>query len=159
MRPVACLRPVLVPVLLGGCFSYVQLATGTPGRGTEVVATVRTPLEVRLGDVTVHDVILAQGRVAYADPDSIVLSGTRFLSESGVEYGSLGTSVRIERSTVTELKRRHVSAWKTALAVGASGAVLAAILASVGPLAGSSSGGGPPKPGASLAPPPPPPQP
>jgi len=141
---------VSLTMLLSGCFSYTRLATTTPGRGIEVVATVSSPLDVLLGDVTVHDVMRAQGRVAYADADSIVLAGTRFLSESGVEYGSLGTPVRIPRSTIADLKQRRVSAWKTALAVGVSGAALTAILASVGPLAGSSSGGGPPKPGASV---------
>src|SRR2546430_3681794 len=64
-------------LLCSGCFTYTRLATPTPARGSEVLATVSVPLEVRIGQITVHDVTLAQGRVAYVDPDSLVLTGTR----------------------------------------------------------------------------------
>ncbi len=137
-------------ICLAGCFGYRQLGVTTPARGIEIAATVSAPLEVRIGDITVHDITFAQGRVAYADADSIVVSGTRFVSALGTEYGSLGSPVTIPRSRVVDLKEKRVSAWKTALALGAGGAAIAAIVASVGPLSGSSSGGGPGKPPASV---------
>lgn len=140
-------------ILLVGCFGYRQLGTTTPARGVEIVVNVSTPLEVGIGDVTVHDVSFAQGRVAYADADSIVVSGTRFVSAAGTEYESLGSLVTIPRGHILELKERRVSAWKTALALGASGAAIVAIVVAVGPLSGSSGGGGPPKPPASSMPP------
>jgi hypothetical protein len=135
---------------LSGCFGYRQLRTATPARGVEIATSVTAPLEVRIGDITVHDVTFAQGRVAYADGDSIVISGTRFVSVGGMEYGSLGSRLTIPRGEVLELRERRVSTWKTALALGAGGAAIAAIVASVGPLSGSSSGGGPGKPPASV---------
>ena len=135
---------------LSGCFGYRQLGTAAPARGLEIAASVSAPLEVRIGDITVHDVTFAQGRVAYADGDSLVISGTRFVSAAGMEYASLGSLLTIPRGRVLELRERRVSTWKTALALGAGGAAIAAIVMSVGPLSGSSGGGGPGKPPASV---------
>jgi len=131
---------------LSACFAYTPLETVVPTRGSEVVANLSAPLEVRVGELTVHDVKVAHGRVAYADADSLVLSGTQFVSESGAEYGTLGTPITVPRRLIAQLSQRRVSAWKTALALGAGGAAIAAIVVSVGPLSGSSSGGGPGKP-------------
>ena len=137
-------------IFLTACFGYAQLGPTTPVRGAEITASLSAPLEVRIGELTVHDVNFAQGRVTYADADSIVVSATRFVSRAGNEYGSLGSMVTIPRSQVIDLKQKRVSACKTALALGAGGAAIAAIIVSVGPLAGSSSGGGPGKPPASV---------
>ena len=133
-------------ILCSGCLTYTRLATPTPARGSEVLATVSVPLEVRIGEITVHDVTFAQGRVAYVDPDSLVLTGTRFVSQTGTEYATLASPVTIPQSSVVELRQRRVSGWKTGLALGAGAATIAAIIAGVGPLAGSTGGGGPPKP-------------
>jgi len=137
-------------IFLTACFGYAPLGPTTPARGAEITARVSAPLEVRLGEITLNDVTLAQGRVTYADADSLVIAGTRFVSAAGTEYGSLGSTVTIPRNQVVDLKQKRVSAWKTALALGAGGAAIAAIIVSVGPLAGSSSGGGPGKPPASV---------
>jgi len=133
-------------ILCSGCLTYTRLATPTPARGSEVLATVSVPLEVRIGEITVHDVTFARGRVAYVDSDSLVLTGTRFVSQTGTEYATLASPVTIPRSSVVELKQRRVSGWKTGLALGAGAATIAAIIAGVGPLGGSTGGGGPPKP-------------
>jgi hypothetical protein len=94
----------------------------------------------------VHHVTSVQGRVAFADADSIVIAGTRFTSEAGTAYQSIGDLLTIPRAQLLDLKQKKVSAWKTAVAFGASGAAVAAIIAGVGPLSGFGSGGGPPKP-------------
>src|SRR5881398_124549 len=120
---------VSLTVLLSGCLSYTRLGPAAPPRGVEVVVKPSAPLDARVGEVTIHGVTVVEGRVAYADPGSLVT---------------------IPRSQIGELKQKRVSAWKTAVALGAGGAAIAAILASVGSLGGSSSGGGPPKPGASI---------
>src|SRR2546425_7604482 len=106
------------------------------------LATVSVPLDVRIGEITVHDVTFAQGRVAYVDSDSLVLTGTRFVSQTGTEYATLASPVTIPRSSVVELKQRRVSGWKTGLALGAGAATIAAIIAGVGPLGGSTRGRG-----------------
>ncbi len=141
---------VSLTVLLSGCLSYTRLGPAAPPRGVEVVVKPSAPLDARVGEVTIHGVTVVEGRVAYADPDSLVVAGRRFLSETATEYFSAGSLVTIPRSQIGELKQKRVSAWKTAVALGAGGAAIAAILASVGSLGGSSSGGGPPKPGASI---------
>jgi len=139
----------LLFVVLGGSFSYVALSGAVPARGRDVVARLSPPLAVPLQDVTVREVTLATGKVAYADADSIVLTAQRFTSDAGTDYPGLGTSVTIPRSQIAQLEERHVSKARTALVLGGGVAALVAIVASVGPLLGSSSG----------APPPPPPQP
>ena len=136
---------LLVCVLLTACLSYRPLGNVTPARGAEVVATM-APLDARVGEITVHRVTNVQGRVAFADADSLVIAGTRFTSDAGTAYQSIGDLVTIPRTQLLELKQKRVSGWKTAIALGASGAAVAAILAGVGPLSGFGSGGGPPKP-------------
>jgi len=136
---------LLVCVLLTACLSYRPLGNVTPARGAEVVATM-APLDARVGEITVHRVTNVQGRVAFADADSLVIAGTRFTSDAGTVYQSIGDLVTIPRTQLLGLKQKRVSGWKTAIALGASGAAVAAILAGVGPLSGFGSGGGPPKP-------------
>jgi hypothetical protein len=103
-------------------------------------------MDARVGEITVHHVTHVEGRVAFADEDSIVIAGMRFTSETGTPYQSVGDQVTIPRVQILEIKQKHVSAWKTAVAFGASGAAVAAIVAGVGSLSGFGSGGGPPKP-------------
>src|SRR2546427_10543162 len=129
----------LIPV--SACLSYRPLGDVTPVRGAEVVATV-APLDARIGEITVHRVTNVQGRVAFADADSLVIAGRRFTSDAGTAYQSIGDLVTIPRTQLLELKQKKVSGWKTAIALGASGAAVAAILAVVGPLASSRGGCG-----------------
>ena len=132
-------------VVLSGCFSYARTETDALPASTEVVVTLSAPLDVRIEEITVHGVTLLEGRVAYADADSVVLSGTRFHTETGMDYPSFGSPVTLPRSAIEALKRKRVSGWKTALALSAGGAAIAAIVASVDALGGSG-GGGRPKP-------------
>ena len=139
---VACVLPPL-----GACLSYTPLGKVTPARGADVVATV-APLEARVGEVTVHGVTRVEGRVAFADADSLVVAGTRFISQTGAEYRSIGDLVTIASAQVAEIRQRRLSPWKTAVALGAGGAAVAAIIAGVESLGGfgSGSGGGKPAP-------------
>ncbi len=139
---VALLSCVMV---LTACLSYTPLGNVVPARGAEVVATV-APLDARIGEITVHHVTRVEGRVAFADADSVVIAGRRFVSETGTEYGSIGDAVTVPRAQLLEIKQKRVSAWKTAIAFGATGAAVAAIIAGVGPLSGFGSGGGRPPP-------------
>ncbi len=149
MKPGACVRPLVVSVLLAGCFSYLPLGTATPVRGRDVIARLSTPLAIPLQDVTVRQVTVTVGRVAYADADSLVLVVERFTSDAGTDYPGLGTSVTIRRTQIGSLEERRVAKGRTILVLGGGVAALVAIVYSVGPLLGSSAG----------APPGPPPQP
>src|SRR3989449_11235905 len=112
-------------IFLTACFGYAQLGPTTPARGTEVAASVSAPLEVRIGELTVHDVTLAQGRVTYADADSLVIAGTRFVSAAGTEYGSVGSTVTIPRNQIVDLKQKRGSAGETRPALGRAGPAVA----------------------------------
>ena len=147
-RQVAKTLPVLL-LLLGGCFSYVALTGDMPARGSEVVARLSVPLAIQLQDVTVRQVSMATGRVAYADADSIVLVAESFGSDAGSSYPGFGTNVTLLRNHIGSLEERRVSRGRTILVLGGGVAALVAIVHSVGPLLGSSAG----------TPPPPPPQP
>ena len=137
------LRTMLFVLLLPltACLTYKSIGDVTPARGTEVVATV-APRDARIGELTVHGVTRVEGRVAFADADSLIVAGSRFISQTGAEYRSIGDLLTISRSEVLDLKQKRISAWKTALAFGASCAAVAAIIAGVGPLSGFGSGGG-----------------
>jgi len=139
----AALLVFLIPV--SACLTYTPIGNVTPARGAEVVATM-APLDARVGEITVHRVTNVQGRVAFADADSLVIAGTRFTSDAGTAYQSIGDLVTIPRTQLLELKQKRVSGWKTAIALGASGAAVAAILAGIGPLSGFGGGGGDHKP-------------
>jgi hypothetical protein len=140
------LRAVLLAFLtpLSACLSYTPIGTTTPARGAEVEATV-APLDARVGEITVHGVTRVDGRVAFADNDSLVIVARRFLSETGTEYRSIGDAVTIQHAQLLSMKRRRLSAWKTGLAVGLTGAAVGAVIAGVGPLSGFG-GSGRPKP-------------
>ena len=138
--------PLLVFLtLVSACLSYKPMGNVTPARGAEVVATM-APLDARVGEITVHRVTSVQGRVAFADADSLVIAGRLFTSEGGTAYQSIGDLLTVPRAQLTEVKQKRVSAWKTAIALGASGAAVAAILAGIGPLSGFGGGGGDHKP-------------
>ena len=149
MKSRSCVRPLLLPLLLSGCFSYLPLGAATPVRGRDVIARLSTPLAIPLQDVTVRQVTVTVGRVAYADTDSLVLVVERFTSDAGTDYPGLGTSVTIRRAQIGSLEERRVSKGRTILVLGGGVAAIVAIVYSVGPLLGSSAG----------APPGPPPQP
>jgi len=140
------LRAVLLAFLipLAGCLSYTPIGTTTPARGAEVEATT-APLDARVGEITVHGVTRVDGRVAFADSDSLVIVARRFVSETGTEYRSIGDAVAIQRVQLVSMKQRGLSAWKTGLAIGLTGAAVAAVIAGVGPLSGFG-GSGRPKP-------------
>src|SRR6266550_2817470 len=108
----------LMPLLLGGCFSYVALTGGTPAGGSEVVARLSVPLAIPLQDVTVRQVSMATGRVAYADADSIVLVAESFSSDAGSSYPGFGTNVTILRNHIGSLEERRVSKGRTLLVLG-----------------------------------------
>ncbi len=142
------LRRVILPglaVVLSACVTYARVEGPVPLRNAEVVVTPKTPVDVLLGEITVHDVTRMEGRVAYADGDSVVLAARRFVTAVGTDYPSAGSPVTIVQDQIATLRRKRVSGWRTGLALGASGAALAAIVTSVGSLAGSG-GGGRPKP-------------
>lgn len=138
----ALLLSSLIP--LSGCLSYTPIGTTTPARGAEVEATT-APLDARVGEITVHRVTRVDGRVAFADNDSLVIVARRFVSETGTEYRSIGDAVTIQRAQLLSMKQRRLSAWKTGLAIGLGGAAVGAVIAGVGPLSGFG-GSGRPKP-------------
>jgi hypothetical protein len=134
---------ILLPVFLGGCFSYAALGGATPARGSDVVARLSVPLQVPLQDVTVRQVTVTTGKVAYVDADSLVIVAERFTSDAGIDYPGLGSQVTIQRNHIAELEQRRVSGARTGLLLGVGAAALVAIVTSVGPLFGSGSGGSP----------------
>jgi hypothetical protein len=136
----------LASVLACGCFSFTKLDTTVPPqRGWQVVATLSTPLDLRLQETTVHAVNVVAGQVMYADGDSVVVSVTRFTTASGNTYPGLGTSATIHPTAVVDLQHKRVSRFRTGLALVAGAAAITGIVLSVGPLVGfggSGSGGG-----------------
>ncbi|PYP69607.1 MAG: hypothetical protein DMD41_16590 [Gemmatimonadetes bacterium] len=124
-------------VALGGCYTYVPLET-VPKAGAEVKAELAVPADITLREITVHGVLLAEGRVMYADADSLVLAAMQLWSASD-SYDGAHIGVTIPRKQIGTLRAKRLSGVKTGLAIGAGGAAIAAVIAAVGPLAGSGS--------------------
>jgi len=129
-----------------GCFSYVRLdpAAPEPRRGTEVVASLGSDggREFAVGQITVHGVTRVAGAVAYADADSLVIAARRLWSLSGDDYAGNEGLFTIARNQLTGLEERRVSAWKSGVAAGAVVGILAAAVAGIRQLLGTSAGGG-----------------
>ena len=82
------------------------------------------------------------GAVAYADADSLVIAARRLWSSDGDDYAGSEGLFTITRSQLSGLEQRRVSGWKSGVAAAVAVGVLAATVAGIHQLLGSSSGGG-----------------
>jgi hypothetical protein len=108
----------------------------------DVIARLGTRGEFPLGAITIHDVTEITGRVVYSDADSLVIAARRLSSASGEDYAGGEGLITIQSSQVAGLEQRRFSAWKTGIALGAGGGVIAATVAGVRQLLGAGAGGG-----------------
>ena len=139
-------RAVVATGLIGltGCYSYVPLAGSFPPRGTQVRASLSTPENVALRDVTVSNVVLLDAEVVRSDQDSLVLSAMSLRSGSGTDYPAAGETVSIPASSVQSLETRRFSPLRSSVLIVAAGAAAALVFAALGTV---DSGGGGGKPG------------
>lgn len=136
-----------IAALCSGCVAYVPMRGGTPPlqRGTVVRATLSSPAEVPLTNVTARSVQVVDGEVVESNGDELVLSALWLRSTNGVEHKGIGETVSVSWQGLAQVEVRRISAVRTGL--------LAGVLALVAILANAALSGG----GGEEPPPPPPP--
>ncbi len=136
-----------VAVLCGGCVAYVPVREGAPPlqRGAVVRATLSSPAEVPLTNITARGVQVVEGEVVESNGEELVLSALWLRSTNGAEHRGIGETVNVAWQGIAQVEVRRLSAVRTGL--------LAGVLALFAVLANAALIGG----GGEEPPPPPPP--
>jgi hypothetical protein len=133
-------------VVVGGCYSYVPVSGTAPADGADVQLELAAPRDVVLQDVTVHGITAVQGRLLFADSDSVALAVARLWGLEGRSYEATGIGVSLPRQGITALRAKRMSRARSGLAIGVGAAGIVATILGVRELVGSSGGSGTPKP-------------
>ncbi|HEY3221952.1 MAG TPA: hypothetical protein VGJ80_14575 [Gemmatimonadales bacterium] len=130
-------------VLSAACFAYQPLQQPVPVPGTEVRATLATPVSVPLGEVTVQNVNRIEGLVYRAGADSLVISGIWVYTCEGSRYAANGSALYFTHPELASLEVRRLSPGRSGLAglvtVGLAASLFAGVKQALG-------GGGSPTP-------------
>ncbi len=133
---------VVAPVYLAGCFHYVPVdASLTPANGTDVRATLASPVPFNLGAVTVNDVRELEGTVVEAAPDSLGVWVKWLYPAVGEKVDANRAAFYLHRSNLAHLEEWKVSGKQTAFLLGLGIALVAAGMATVSFARGNTGGG------------------
>lgn len=136
---------VLLPLLLGACFTYVPAPESRPlGQGARVRVHLTEPRDVRLTNVTGNDVVLVTGELARARPDSLAVSVYFMQARSGYEFLGSGETLVLPHSQVASVEYRRLAPGRSALVAGAvaAGTALLAVTVRGGGAEGGNRGNG-----------------
>lgn len=133
---------LVAAVLATACYAYQPMTRPTPKAGTEVRATVSTPFNLQVGDVTIQDIDRVEGLVQYASGDSLLVSGSWLYTQLGSRYAANGSVLFIDRPRLKVLEVRRLSPARTGLASVATVGIVAALFAGVQQALGGGSGSG-----------------
>lgn len=140
---------VVAPVYLAGCFHYVPVdASLAPATGTDVRATLSSPVPFNLGALTVNDVRQLEGTVVETSPDSLGVWVKWLYPPVGEKVDANRAEFYVRRGNLAQLEEWRMSRRGTVVAVGVTAGVIAGMLAlvsyAVGHTGGGSNGGGGP---------------
>jgi hypothetical protein len=124
------------------CYAYRPVGETPPAAGREVRATLATPVSLRVGELTLHDVDRVEGLVFAASSDSLLLSGSWVYTQLGSRYPANGGVFPFERPALRSVEVRRLSARRTGLAAVLTLVVAAALFGVVDQVL-SGSGAGP----------------
>jgi hypothetical protein len=127
------------------CYSYRPLGETTPSPGREVRATLASPVSLRVGELTLHDVNRVEGLIYAASPNSLSVSGSWVYTQVGSRYPANGGVFPLERPALRSLEVRRLSVHRTGLAAVLTVGVVAALFGVVDQVFSGS--GAPPPPG------------
>lgn len=131
-------------VASAACYAYRPLVETTPAPGREVRATLATPVSLRVGELTLHDVDRVEGLIYAAGPESLLVSGSWVYTQLGSRYPANGGVFPLERPALRSLEVRRLSAPRTGLAAVLTLGVTVALFGVVDHVLGGSGPGGPP---------------
>lgn len=148
----AC-RPVAALLLFTGCFHYVPAeVTQLPKPETEVRVTLTDPLDIPMGEFTLHDVTRIEGIVAETNGDTLGLVARWLYPQVGRKYDALFGSYNIPVAGIGQLEEWRFSGKRTAIFVGVSAALAMVVVASVWRVIRGEEPGGEPPPVSVVAP-------
>jgi hypothetical protein len=149
MTPAAAL---LLPAYLSACFHYVPASTDPlPGPQSDVRVGLTSPIDVPLGEVTLHDVTTVEGVVARSGTDSLSVFARWLYPQLGTKYDALGATFDFPKSSIARVEAYRLSPKLTVGAGLIAGAVLMAFLEAIHlAVGGQDSNGGQPQPQASV---------
>jgi hypothetical protein len=107
---------------LNGCYAY-RPTYELQRRASEVRVRLSAPQDFRLIHLTASDVALVDGEVIRMGADSVLLSARWLKARSGYEFPGSGETVGVPRSNVAIIEKKHISPFRTALALGGVGVI------------------------------------
>lgn len=131
-----CMLAAALCAAVPGCVTYTPVGDVPPKAGATLRVEVVQPVAFTMPHVAYRDIVRVQGRLLYADRDSLVLAVGRVWSSSGETYLGEGVGIVIPRDNVRQVSGERLSAGKTLLAVGVGAAAVGTVMVAVGPLAG-----------------------
>ncbi|HYW06276.1 MAG TPA: hypothetical protein VE913_04930 [Longimicrobium sp.] len=146
MRRYSTVRPTAAACLalfaLNGCFSYVPMNGPDPLPGARVRVELRSPQQIRAGEVTANDVVSVIGEVISADTSLLVLSASQLTARSGYELSGGGETARLPRGNIVVVSQNRLSVLRTALVAGAIAVLGGTFASQVRASRGGGGGGG-----------------
>ena len=114
-------RPVAAVLLLTGCFQYVPAeVTPLPKPETEVRVTLTDPLDIPMGEFTLHDVTRIEGITAQAEGDTLGMVAKWLYPQVGRKYDALFGAYNIPLAGIQQLEEWRFSGRRTAIFLGTS---------------------------------------
>jgi hypothetical protein len=115
---------LLLPVLLGACYSYAPVDTQAPPAGGYVALRITDRGRVGLNDRFGEGVREISGRVVQMDANDVVLSVDHVRNLEGETTRWAGEETRVNREYVGFMTQRRFSAARTSLIALAAGAAI-----------------------------------
>jgi hypothetical protein len=132
--------PVVLFLVLSGCYRYQPLETPAPIPGTQVVANLTDAGSMALASQVGPGVASLRGAVVEWDHDGLLLALSSVMGRNDQETFWRGERVRVPHSTVASVQQRRFALGKTFLF---GGTVVGGLLAAVTAFQGSGGGGVP----------------
>ena len=124
---------LLLPAYLSACFQYKPAGVEPlPGPRTEVRVHLAPPIQVPLGEVTLHDVTTIEGIASDASNDTLGVYAKWLYPRVGSKYDALGATFRVPKGRITQVEQYRFSPQRTFLAVAVTGGAIMGFLYAVG---------------------------
>jgi len=131
-RALAPAAALLLPAYLAACFQYVPAALPPlPKPSTQVRVTLAEPMNISMGEFTLHDVTRIEGLVAAANGDTLGLVAKWLYPRVGRKYDALYGSYDVPLAEVQQLEAWRFAPKRTAVFLGVTAVATVVILHTV----------------------------
>jgi hypothetical protein len=119
---------LIAPLLLCGCFSYVQVPLDTNPVGEDVRLYVSRQGLAELPEATEHNGPILMGKVLREENERLVISVPIARREEGFFVSQIGQEVGVRRGEIVQLEMRKLNRTNTALFVAGTGLAAAGVV-------------------------------